>query len=537
MIRVAELQMSLDFTESELKSAASKRLRININEIESVRLYKKSVDARKKEDVRFVCTADVTLGSGETAEKVAVEKSRNNKIKYVEEYEYVLPEANKSNRRPVVVGFGPAGMFAGLILAQCGLKPIILERGESIEKREKTVGQFWKTAKLNTNSNVQFGEGGAGTFSDGKLTTGTKDERIRKVLDEFVFAGAPKEILYEAKPHIGTDNLPKTVMGIRKAIEKLGGEIQFETKLESIDTDGGKVNSVKINNNNTIETIECSDVIMAIGHSARDTFEMLFESKISMEAKSFSVGARIEHPQDMINQAQYGKFKDSPYLGSADYKLSRKVSGNRGVYTFCMCPGGFVTGAASEENMVVTNGMSTYKRDAENANSAVLVGVEPEDFGTNPLDGIAFQRDIESKAFTLAGGDYSAPVQRFGDLLSGEVTTKFGAVKPTYMPSVANADISKCLPSFVTKAMCEGISQMGRILSGFDMADAVLAAPETRSSSPVRVIRNKETLQSLGVEGLFPCGEGAGYAGGIVSAAVDGIKCAEKLVEHINENS
>ncbi|WP_306341526.1 NAD(P)/FAD-dependent oxidoreductase [Scatolibacter rhodanostii] len=495
-----------------------------------MQLIKKSIDARDREDVHFSLSVEAKIDGNENE---LVARRRSHEVTLAESYQYELPASKPLAQRPVIVGFGPAGMFAALILAQAGQNPIVIERGESVENRQKTVQNFWENRVLQTESNVQFGEGGAGTFSDGKLTTGTKDVRIRKVLEEFVKAGAPAEILYEAKPHLGTDKLPLIVSTIRKEIIRLGGEVRFNTKLVDFSVSNGKLAEVMVEEQGkNRESIPCDDLILAIGHSARDTFFLLDEKKMALQAKSFSVGARIEHPTAVIDRAQYGEFAGSPYLGAADYKLSCHLRDGRGVYTFCMCPGGYVTGAASEEGMVVTNGMSEFARDGANGNSALLVGVTPDDFGHSPLDGIAFQREIERKAFQLAGSDYSAPAQRVGDFLKRKTAGSFknSAVVPTYQPGVVEADISRCLPNFVTEAMRLAIPYMARRLKGFDSGDALLIAPETRSSSPVRILRN-EMMQSLSVEGIYPCGEGAGYAGGITSAAVDGIRCAEKILE------
>lgn len=530
MIKISNIHVPLTFGEKELKKACAKKLKINSTAVQEVVLLKKSVDARDKGDVHFVLTAETKIDGNEHQ---LVSKHRSHEILLAESYHYQAVQGSPLAQRPVVVGFGPAGLFAALILAQAGQKPIVIERGEPVEKRQKTVRDFWQNRTLQTESNVQFGEGGAGTFSDGKLTTGIKDVRIRKVLDEFVKAGAPQEILYEAKPHLGTDRLPDIVSSIRKEIIRLGGEIRFETQFVDFSEKGGKLTAVTVQTQGkSKENISCDNLILAIGHSARDTFSLLADRKLSLEAKSFSVGARIEHPSALINHSQYGDFADSPYLGAADYKLSHRTKSGRSVYTFCMCPGGYVTGSASEKGMVVTNGMSEFARNGNNSNSALLVGVSPQDFGGNPLDGISFQREIEKIAFCLAGSDYSAPVQKVSDFLKGvpskSVISDF--VRPTYEPGTTPADISRCLPNFVSEAMREGIHHMARRLKGFDHPDALLTAPETRSSSPVRILRD-ESLQSLSIKGIYPCGEGAGYAGGITSAAVDGIKCAEKILE------
>lgn len=528
MLRISGLHLPLDFKEIELRRAAAKRLRLSETEVREVGLFKKSVDARKKDNIVFVCTADITLDGNE--EKL-LRRINDNGIQKVQQYRYELPKPVSLSQRPVVIGFGPAGMFAALILAQCGARPIVLERGESVEMRKKTVEDFWTSRRLNPKSNVQFGEGGAGTFSDGKLTTGTGDVRIRKVLEELVKAGAPEEILYEAKPHVGTDKLPGTVKNIREQIRSLGGEVYFETLVSNFFFRDGKLEALEVvGKDGKRERLECSQAILAIGHSSRDTFERLSSLAVPMQPKAFSVGARIEHPAELINRSQYGRFAGHPALGAADYKLNRHLENGRGVYTFCMCPGGTVTGAASEPGGVVTNGMSSWARDGRNSNAAVLVGVTPDDFQEEgPLAGVAFQRKLEQAAFRLAGGNYNAPAQRVADFLERRPSKAFGGVLPSYCPGVVPDSLDGCLPEFVADSLRLAIPQMGKSLRGFDEGDAVLTAPETRSSSPVRILRG-EDMQSLSLKGLYPCGDGAGYAGGIVSAAVDGIRCAEQLL-------
>ena len=443
---------------------------------------------------------------------------------------YELPENKRvSEFRPVIVGFGPAGMLAGLILAEAGLRPIIFERGKNIDDRQKDVNDFWQNRRLNEESNVQFGEGGAGTFSDGKLTTGIKSPFIRKVLDELYEAGAPEEILYSSKPHIGTDRLAIVVKNIRKKIEKLGGEVRLECKVEKLIIYNNFVQGLTYSHRGGLFDIEADSVIMAIGHSARDTVEMLYNLGCEIIQKPFSVGARIEHPQKLINKAQYGNFAGNEKLGAADYKLACHGLHERGAYTFCMCPGGTVVAAASEKGGVIVNGMSSLARDGENANSALLVGIEPKDFpNEHPLAGIYYQREIEHNAFLLGGGDYKAPAQLVGDFLAGKASTKLGDVRPTCPTGVTLTNIEKCLPEKVSATMKSAIVEMDKKLSGFALYDAVLTAPETRSSSSVRILRD-EFCQSK-ISGIYPCGEGAGYAGGIVSAAVDGIKCAHAVL-------
>ncbi len=527
MLKLTGLKLPLDFKKEDLRRVAAQKLRLPESAVVSATLAKKSVDARRKDQVHFVCAVEAEIDGNE--EKILARR-RDSSVQKAQPYRYDLPRGEKLSQRPVVVGFGPAGMFAALLLAQCGQNPIVLERGMPVEERERSVTRLWKDRVLDPESNVQFGEGGAGTFSDGKLTTGTGDGRIRKVLEELVRSGAPEEILYEAKPHIGTDKLPGVVRSIRERVIALGGEVRFSTKAAGFLLREGKLTGLRLRTPSGEEVLECSQVILAVGHSARDTFEELHHLGLPMEAKAFSVGARIEHPASLIDRAQYGTFAGHPALGAADYKLSCHLENGRGVYTFCMCPGGYVTGAASELGGVVTNGMSPWARDGKNSNAALLVGVTPEDYGQEgPLAGIGFQRRIEQAAFRLAGGDYSAPAQRVADFLAGVPSKSFGGVAPTYEPGVALTDLTHCLPGFVADSMRAALPILGRRLRGFDDGDAVLTAPETRSSSPVRVLRG-ENFQSPLAQGLYPCGEGAGYAGGIVSAAVDGLRCAEAVM-------
>lgn len=528
MIRITSVSLPIGYTDKTIRRAVSKKLRIDDSQIKCASLFRCSIDARKKDNIHYTATIDVHLTSGENT---VLKRYGSSNIFRTEPYRYEFPEnRRKLNLRPLVVGSGPAGLFATLILAQAGECPILIERGCDVDSRIKDVENFWSTGILNTASNVQFGEGGAGTFSDGKLNTGTKDTRARKVLEEFVEAGAPSDILYLAKPHIGTDKLRPSVKNIRKKIISLGGEVIFETKLTKILSKNGVVTGAEVEHNGKTEIIETNDIILAIGHSARDTFEMLYQSGIIMEAKPFSVGARIEHLQSTTDIAQFGAESKTLGLPPADYKLAVHLKNGRGVYTFCMCPGGYVVAASSEENRLVTNGMSLYNRSNINSNSALLVGVTPEDFGSiSPLAGMEFQRTLESSAFILGGGNYRAPVQRVGDFLKRQKSTAFGDVLPTYKPNVMLTSLDGCLPEFIVDSLRLGILEMDKRLHGFASNDALLTAVESRSSSPVRIIRG-EDLQSPTLRGLYPCGEGAGYAGGIISAAVDGIRCAEGII-------
>ncbi len=524
--RVSDLTISLDKdTPAQLKKAVCTALRVKEEQVLSVKLAKRSVDARKKNDVRLNVTAEVVL------RKTLREPLPRGTSKYTPT-PYTVAVHPRPLQRPLVVGCGPAGLFAALVLAMAGQCPLLIDRGCAVADREQDVRKFWATGVLDTQSNVQFGAGGAGAFSDGKLNTGIKDPRIRFVLEEFVRCGAPEQILTDAKPHVGTDRLHLTIHNLIEKIRQLGGEVCFETTLTHMDTTGGKVRAVALTHKGIDRILHPGAVILAVGHSARDTFTHLYEQGIRMEAKPFSVGARVEHHQSMIDRAQYGAFAGHRALGAADYKLAVHTPDGRGVYTFCMCPGGTVVAAASEEGMVCTNGMSEFARDKENANAAVLVGISPADFGSDhPLAGMALQRKLERAAYLAGGGDYKAPAQLVGDFLQNRPSVNFGKVTPSYTRGVTPTDLSKCLPEPVTAAMRAGLVLMDRSLKGFADPEAVLTGVEARSSSPVRMLRD-ETGQSVTVQGLYPCGEGAGYAGGITSAAVDGIRCAEFLLKN-----
>ena len=526
MLRINEIKVSLDSDFSEITKEACKVLKINKDNLLKAEIYRKSVDCRKGE-VQFVYTVDVEVQN----EDKILNSINSNRVTKCQKYEYkmITPKRN-SELPPIVAGFGPAGMFAGLILARAGFKPIIVERGRCIEQRTDDVNNFWQNRILDETSNIQYGEGGAGTFSDGKLTTGIKDSRCRFIFEEFVKHGAPDDILINAKPHIGTDKLKKVVKSIREEIISLGGKVLFETQLVNIIVANNFIHGVTLRDKFGRETdIETDGVILSIGHSASDTVKMLYDKGVNMMQKPFSVGARIEHPQEFIDTAQYGKYKGHKNLRPADYKMACHPPHGRGAYTFCMCPGGTVVCASSNKGGVVTNGMSEYARDKENANSAILVGIDPADFpDEHPLSGFALQREIEEKAFKQGGGDYTAPAQLVGDFIKNQKSTKIGAVKPSFPTGVAMGDISTVLPKKVVDTMRDALVQMDKKIKGFAMDEAVLTAPETRSSSPVRIIRD-EFFQT-NVRGLYPCGEGAGYAGGIVSAGVDGVKCAEALL-------
>ena len=528
MLRIRNIKVNVK-ENCDLKTKAADILRCRQEDIRTFRIVRRSVDARKKDNVAYVYTCDVVLDRKK--EEQILKRKRPN-IEKTENRVYRQPRlAEIPEKRPVIAGFGPAGIFCSLLLARAGARPIVLERGSDAETRKKKVEEFRTAGKLDTECNVQFGEGGAGTFSDGKLTTGVNDTRIPFVLRTFADHGAPDEITYDAKPHIGTDILTDVIVSIRKEIERLGGEVLFDTRLVDVDICSGAVSGVSAVDNRTGEKlyIETDSLVMAVGHSARDTFEMLDGRKISMEPKPFAMGVRIEHKQSWLNGLQYGDF--SPYLPAADYKVNCKTNDGTGVYTFCMCPGGYVIAAASEDEGVVTNGMSNNARDGENCNAALLVTLHPEDFPYDgPLGGAVWQREIEHSCYVAGGSNYNAPAQTVGDFLSGKKTESFADVTPTYIPGVTGCDLSDVLPCILTERLKEAIIELDRKLPGFAYDGAVLTAPESRSSSPVRIIRDSGSLESVSVSGLYPCGEGAGYAGGIMSAALDGIKVAETYI-------
>ena len=529
-MRLTELKLPLDHSVDDLRNAILKRLAIAADELVGYTIFRRGRDARKPSAIAFIYTLDVELNS-EAAILKRLRGDRHVGPTPDTSYRFVArAPATALPARPVVIGSGPCGLFAGLILAQMGFRPLILERGKAVRERTQDTWGLWRKGQLNPESNVQFGEGGAGTFSDGKLYSQIKDPafRGRKVLTEFVKAGAPAEILYVSKPHIGTFKLVTMVENMRAEIEALGGEIRFGSRVEEIDIDKGQVRGLRLAGG---EFIAATHVVLAVGHSARDTFGMLHARGVQVEAKPFSIGVRIEHPQSLIDRARFGPNAGNPLLGAADYKLVHHCANGRSAYSFCMCPGGTVVAATSEPGRVVTNGMSQYSRNERNANSAIVVGITPADFpggDTDPLAGIAFQRHWESLAFEAGGGDYKAPAQRVGDFLAGRASTGLGAVLPSYTPGVRMTDLALCLPDYVVAALRESLPAFGREIAGFAMDDALLTGVETRTSSPLRITRD-ESFQSLNTRGLYPAGEGAGYAGGILSAAVDGIKVAEAV--------
>jgi uncharacterized FAD-dependent dehydrogenase len=524
MLKITDLPVPLDYDENLLRQIAAKRLDVDIAVVKNIIILKRSVSGGK-DSLHFKMDIAVSIsGDEDSLNALKRDKNVSKALKYV----YTVPVC-KTRKRPVIVGCGPAGLFAGLVLAEAGAAPVLFERGMDVDNRRKSVMKFWRESVLDTNSNVQFGEGGAGAFSDGKLKIGSRNYRVMKVLSEFVEAGAPPDIMYLAKPHIGTDRLYTTVKGLRNKIIRLGGEVHFNTTVTDILRKNGRVCGVGFIHDGEYSEIAAEDVILAIGHSARDTFERLLDSGIVMEQKPFAVGVRIEHPQELIDKIIYGRFAGNPALGAADYKSVVHLENGRNVYTFCMCPGGSVIAATSEENRVVTNGMSEYARDGKNANSALLVTVSKNDFeSSHPLAGITFQRKIESAAFA-ASGSYKAPAQRLEDFLKRRCSKSFGSVLPTYMPGTEFCEVDSYMPDFVADSLRQAVPEMDEWLPGFAYPDAVLTGAETRTTSPVR-IKRQTSLEADGIEGLYPCGEGAGYAGGILSAAVDGMLCAERIL-------
>lgn len=525
MIRIQNIRMPLHYSEQDLYTAAAKKLHIPVKSILSLKVRRRSVDARKQ--IHFLFSVDVKV-AGE--QKILERFDGDNDIIRTEDKHYRVPVC-RSVQRPVVVGFGPAGMFAAYVLAKAGLRPIVLERGCPVEERMHKVQRFRTEGILDAECNIQFGEGGAGTFSDGKLHTGIRDPRIRFVLETFVLCGAPDEILWQAKPHIGTDHLTGTVRNLRERICSMGGEIRFGARFTGIEIQNGILQAVRYVQNGEVQELSASHAILALGHSARDTLTQLYENGIPMAQKPFAMGVRIEHLQKDMDRALYGACAGHPALGAADYKFAVHLPGGRSLYTFCMCPGGEVIAAASEENRLAVNGMSCFARDGKNANSALLIGIGPEHLqDAHPLAGMYLQRKLEEAAFKAGGGGYKAPVILVGDFLNDRESTAFGKVRPTYTPGTAFASPDRYLLPFMCETLRKGISAMERKCKGFADPEAVLTGIESRSSSPVRILRGEDGA-SLAVRKLYPCGEGAGYAGGITSAAVDGIKCAEHILQ------
>ena len=543
MIRINQLKLNIAHTQSDLERKILKTLHMKKEYLQGYKIRRQSIDARKKPDLYYVYSVDVLV-----KDEAKIKKSiKSNQIQFQakeDAYNFPANGTREFKHRPVIIGTGPAGLFCGYMLAIHGYRPILLERGADVDQRTKDVETFWKTGTLDPSSNVQFGEGGAGTFSDGKLNTLVKDKsgRNHEVLRIFARHGAPEAITYQSKPHIGTDILSRVVKEMRECICAHGGEVRFHSQVTDIQT-------VTTGNKKVLRKLEVYDLkkqekyvldtelaVFAIGHSARDTFAMLHQHEVPMQPKAFAVGVRMEHPQEMINKDQYGEYYPD-FLPAAPYKLTANLKNGRGVYTFCMCPGGKVVNASSEENRLCTNGMSEFARDAENSNSALLVGINPDDYESDhPLAGMYLQRKLESKAFVAGGENYNAPIQRVDDFLNNRKSTHLGDVKPSIGPNYEFSNLNEILPEYVSTSMAQGIVKMGRMLHGFDDGDAVLTGVESRSSSPIRIMRKTDTLESVLIEGLYPCGEGAGYAGGIISAAVDGIKCAEKIIEKSNKN-
>ncbi|WDE14144.1 NAD(P)/FAD-dependent oxidoreductase [Thalassomonas haliotis] len=531
MIRISNIKLPLDHSQEALDAQVLSCLKISPEQVVKSTVFRRGIDARNKKSIFLMYTLDVET---RLDDELLAKFDRDPNIKKTPDmaYKFVAQAGEDLQERPVVVGFGPCGIFVGLVLAEMGYKPIILDRGKEVRERTKDTFGFWRKKQLNTESNVQYGEGGAGTFSDGKLSTQIKDKKhySRKVLNEFVDAGAPEEILYVSKPHIGTFKLVSMVEKMRAKIIALGGEIRFGARVDDLHLEDGQVTGLTLADGSQIKS---KHIALAIGHSARDTFEMIHNKGIYVEAKPFSVGFRVEHKQSLIDKNYYGEFAGHPTLGAADYKLVHHCNNGRSVYSFCMCPGGTVVAATSEENRVVTNGMSQYSRNEMNANSAIVVGIDPSDYPGHPLAGIDFQRQLESAAYQLGGENYDAPAQLVGDFLKGKSSQSLGEVEPSYKPGIKLTDLSKLLPDYCIDAIREALPAFNRKIKGFAMDEATLTGVETRTSSPI-CIKRDDSLQSLNTRGLFPAGEGAGYAGGIMSAAIDGIKVAEAMALSIN---
>lgn len=528
MIKISSLTVPLSYDTKMLYDIVAKKLRIDRSKISRVRIAKRSVNTSDMNDIHFDMdlVADIY---GDENDIIPLKYDRN--VSKEMTFVYSIQKQRNLKYRPVIVGCGPAGMFAALLLAQAGARPILLERGLDVDSRRRKVEAFWSSGVLDTDTNVQFGEGGAGTFSDGKLKIGVKDFRKMKVLREYVAAGAPPEIMYLAKPHIGTDKLGKVVKNIRNKITALGGEIRFGATVTDILKKDGHVTGVGFTCGDEYTELDTDNVVLAIGHSARDTFEKLLDEGVHIVQKPFAVGLRIEHPQKLIDKLRYGSFAGNPALGAADYKMVTHLKNGRAVYTFCMCPGGKVVASSSDKGGIVTNGMSEFARDGENANTALLITVKESDLGSDlPLAGVTYQRNIEKAAFISGGGFYKAPVQRLEDFLARRGTTAFGSVLPTYLPGTEFAEVDSYLPCYIADSLREAVAEMELWMPGYAYPDALLTGAETRSSSPVRIPRG-ESLEAEGIKGLYPCGEGAGYSGGIISSAVDGLLCAEKILK------
>ena len=524
MIRLRQIKLNIEEQEEQLASKIANKLKITEQDIKSINIIKKSLDARKKDALFYVYEVDIETS---LENKILLKNKSQDIFKTpLEEYIFPFQQQKNFNKKIIIVGAGPAGLFTAYLLAENGIKPIIIERGEKVEDRIKTIENFWHTGNLNTESNVQFGEGGAGTFSDGKLNTLVKDKAYRgkKVFEIFIENGAPKEIMYENKPHIGTDILRTVIINMRNKIISMGGEFHYNTKLTNININHNVLESIEVNNN---EIIPCDNLVLAIGHSARDTFEMLYNKNIEMIAKPFAIGVRIEHPQEMINISQYGE-KYYKLLPPANYKLTYTTKENRGVYSFCMCPGGYVVNASSEENRLVVNGMSNHKRDTTNANSALVVTVNPKDFGTHPLSGLKFQRQLEEQAYKEGKGNI--PLQLYGDYKLNQPTTKLGNVIPVTKGNYTYTNLNKIFPKYINDSLTEAIEYFGTKIKGYNRSDAILLGVESRTSSPVQIKRDEKGLSN--VKGIYPCGEGSGYAGGITTAAIDGIKTAENICKN-----